>query len=155
MDQMMSPGRVLVVEDDPEFADNLESVLDELGFEVHAVATAELGLDRLLVHSYQCLLTDQVLPGRRGTEMIEAVVRAGAALPCVLVTALDDDDVVHEAISNGAFAVICKGTHAWLDELISVLARVTHPRSGVMLKSERATFDADAADHEIAPARPA
>lgn len=128
----MSPGRVLVVEDDPDFADNLESLLGDLGFEVHAVESAELGLDRLLEHSYQCLVADQLLPGRRGTEMIEAVFRAGASLPCVLVTALDDPEVLEEALSNGAYAVIRKGTRDWLDELVAVLSRVAHPRSGIM-----------------------
>lgn len=139
-DQRAGPSRVLVVESDPRLLQELASMIDKLGFEVHVATTAEQGLDRLLEYGYVCLVTGQGLPDRRGTEMIEAVLRAGATLPCVLVADFQEADV-EQALASGAFAVIRTGSRYWAEELPAVVARAAQPRSGTLWKVDPAAAD--------------
>ncbi|MEB2310822.1 MAG: response regulator [Sorangiineae bacterium] len=137
---VMSEGddtnRVLVVASEHGTADAVASALGALGFEAHVVSSAEQAFDRLLAQGYRWLLADEGLPGRRGTEVIEAVIRAGASLPCVLL--IEDDDLadVDGALASGASFVVRKNTPSWLDELIAVSSLISPPTSGVMRKAE-------------------
>jgi CheY-like chemotaxis protein len=68
-------GRIVVVEDDDSVARVARRILEREGFQVWTADTAEGGLDILAEVDADLLLTDLVLPGLSGRELVD---RAGA-----------------------------------------------------------------------------
>ena len=83
-----SPGRILVVEDDPEAAGYLLHVLrNRGGFEVTHIADPAAALDRARAEHWDLVLTDVEMPGMTGIELLEAVREIAPQLPVAVVTA--------------------------------------------------------------------
>src|SRR5260370_15304450 len=78
---------ILVVEDEAKMRRLLELRLGEEGFVVHSAADAETGLQLLVREKPDLVVTDLRLPGMSGLEFLQAVKRANAALPIVVMTA--------------------------------------------------------------------
>ncbi len=55
-----------------------------------------------------CLLLDLQMPGLSGTDVQRALIRAGANIPVIIITALDSPDVREECMRDGAVAYPCK-----------------------------------------------
>ena len=83
------PSRILVVEDDERSRRLLVDVLGHHGFEVVAVETGELGLERTLERLPDAVLLDIQLPGINGFEVLWKLrqVAGGRRVPILAVTA--------------------------------------------------------------------
>jgi DNA-binding response OmpR family regulator len=79
--------RVLMVEDDDAIAEPLARGLEREGFEVHRSAT---GADALAADAYDVVLLDLGLPDVDGFEVCRRL-RAGSAVPIIVVTARSDE----------------------------------------------------------------
>lgn len=90
---MSEPARILVVDDMPMNIKLLRDLLLVRGYEVETAESGEAALE--LVRSWQpdLVLLDIIMPGMSGYEVCETLRAAPstAALPIVLVTALDPD----------------------------------------------------------------
>ena len=112
-DSVSGLPRVLLVEDDADLRAYLSRLLARDGWAVQAVATAESGLAALTAESgpvVDLVLTDLMLPGRSGLELV-ASLRADPALgrlPVVILTARGGPDAAVEGISLGADDYITK-----------------------------------------------
>jgi CheY-like chemotaxis protein len=85
---MSSPGRILVVEDDPDAALFAVHVLTTRGhFEVTHTADPAVALRLAGSEDWDLVLTDFQLPGMSGLELLDALRELAPALPVALVTA--------------------------------------------------------------------
>jgi DNA-binding response OmpR family regulator len=100
----MTPVRILVIEDEPEIADNLRALLAAKG---HKVVTCMEGLDgvaRARKEPFDLLLLDVMLPRMSGFDVCK-LLRADpktAKLKIVMVTGLGRMGDVEEAFRAGA-----------------------------------------------------
>ena len=105
--------RILLVEDDADLRGYLTRLLTRDGWAVLAVDSAESGLAALTAepdNAVDLLLTDLMLPGRSGLELV-ADVRATSALrrlPIIILTARGGPDAAAEGMSVGADDYITK-----------------------------------------------
>jgi FixJ family two-component response regulator len=99
---------VAVVEDDPSMRRSLQRLLAAHGFAVETFASAEAFLGDLPVCRSACALFDIDLPGMSGLELHHRINAAGATLPVIFITALDDDVLEQAAIGSGCVAYIRK-----------------------------------------------
>ena len=112
-DSGSGPPSVLLVEDDGDLRAYLTRLLTRDGWAVRAVADAESGLAALTTGSgaaVDLVLTDLMLPGRSGLELV-AELRANPALgrlPIVILTARGGPDAAVEGMSAGADDYITK-----------------------------------------------
>ncbi len=108
----MGAMRLLVVEDDPLFADNLCSVLAaEPEIVVTGVfASAEEALAAMAECSPDLLLTDIGLPGMSGTELIRRAKEILPGLEIMVLTVFDDRDTIFAALKAGASGYILKSS---------------------------------------------
>jgi class 3 adenylate cyclase len=99
-----SPGRILVVDDNPPNLKLLGDLLAFHGYEVEAVADGESALASLRRGDFDLLLLDVLMPGLDGYEVCRAVRDdpALAALPVVMVTALEDREDRVRGLEAGA-----------------------------------------------------
>jgi LmbE family N-acetylglucosaminyl deacetylase/ActR/RegA family two-component response regulator len=92
-------GRVLVVEDDPDAARFVVSVLrGRGGFDVIHTADPAAALNRVSAESWDLVLTDVEMPGMTGLEMLESLRRVAPDLPVAVVTA-------HATLDNAVTAL--------------------------------------------------
>ncbi len=99
---------ILIVEDEPKMLRLLEMSLAEEGFATHAAPDAETGLKLLRQQKVDLVLTDLKLPGMNGLEFLQAVKRANAAIPVVVMTAYGTVETAVEAMKAGASDYVLK-----------------------------------------------
>ena len=98
-----SPGRILVVEDDPEAAAYVLHVLRQRGgFEVTHIAAPAAALDRARAERWDLVLTDVEMPGMSGLELLQALRRASPDLPVAVLTAHASFDNAIRALRDHA-----------------------------------------------------
>jgi DNA-binding NtrC family response regulator len=99
---------ILIVEDEPKMRRLLELNLGEEGFTTHAAADAESGLKILNREKIDLVVTDLKLPGMNGLDFLQAIKRADAALPVVIMTAHGSVETAVEAMKMGASDYVLK-----------------------------------------------
>jgi two-component system OmpR family response regulator/two-component system response regulator MprA len=81
--------RLLLVEDDPHVASFVRQGLSEEGYVVEWAATGREGQRRALAEAFDALVLDVRLPDGSGVEVCREVRRHDAAVPVLMLTALD------------------------------------------------------------------
>lgn len=81
--------RILVVEDDPDLAKMLSRILGHDGYSVATVSDGEAALRHLETEPADLLITDLMMPGMEGEELLlELRRREGhGAIPVILISA--------------------------------------------------------------------
>ncbi len=106
----MKQASVLVVEDnDPEREITVETLREE-GFAVEEAPVAKRALELLGLGQYDVVLTDLMMPGMSGEELLDKVRTAYPATQVVLITAHGTIDSAVKAMKNGAFHYLIKPT---------------------------------------------
>ncbi len=87
----MSGHRVLVVDDDPDIVDYLQSFLEDEGYEVGSAADSVTALEELDRFEPDVVLLDVLLPGRSGLDLLVSIRRSlrWGETPLVVVTGND------------------------------------------------------------------
>jgi len=99
---------LLIVEDEPRMQRLLELNLADEGFTIHTAPSAEAALDRLRQEKVDLVLTDLRLPGMSGLDFLQAVKRASASLPVVVMTAYGSVETAVDAMKAGASDYVLK-----------------------------------------------
>ena len=81
--------RLLIVEDEPKVARFVERGLREEHFAVDVAVDGEAGLDLALVHDYDLVVLDVMLPKKDGFEVLEALRAAKRPCKVLMLTARD------------------------------------------------------------------
>lgn len=117
VDRTAQPGggsRVMVVEDDADLRAYLTRLLTADGFQVTAMAAAETALSAVVTDdgspATDLVLTDVMLPGRSGLELVAELRADGATgrLPILVLTARGSADAAAEGMAVGADDYITK-----------------------------------------------
>ena len=95
---------ISIVEDDEPFRESMRKLVTVLGFTVEAFASATDFLKSPLVAETDCLVADVQMPGMTGVELHKHLVKAGRAIPTILVTAYPNEAVRNRALKEG---VVC------------------------------------------------
>jgi two-component system, response regulator PdtaR len=101
-------GKILVVDDHVDLADNLAEILENAGYQAVVADSAEAALDRLERNDIAALITDYRLPGLNGAELILEIRRRGSPIPAVVMSAFTDDQTIDRASRAGALEVLPK-----------------------------------------------
>ena len=128
---MTLPGKILIVDDHYDLAENLAEILDNAGYQTATAASAEVGLERVARGDIAALITDYRLPGRNGAQLIAELRRRGIDIPAVVMSAFTDDLTIHDSRASGALAVLSKPVA--LDQLLSLVAEVGKQGAVVLL----------------------
>jgi len=92
---MLTPPRVLVVDDERYIRGLLSELLSVWGCETDLAASGTEGLRLFKQKSYDLVLTDYVMPGGSGLELVENVRNSDAAIGVIMLTASGADLDVH------------------------------------------------------------
>jgi len=106
----MKKASVLVVEDNDLERQITVEILREEGFAVEEAAGGKRALDLLALGSFDVVLTDLVMPGMSGEELLATIRPTYPATQVVMVTAHGTIDSAVKAMKAGAFYYLTKPT---------------------------------------------
>jgi DNA-binding NtrC family response regulator len=95
-------GSVLIIDDEAEIRESLETLLELEGFEVQSAASGEDGLLRLGERAFDLVLLDLALPGRDGMEILAEIHTHDSRLPVIMITAYGTVENAVRAMQSGA-----------------------------------------------------
>lgn len=104
----MAKARVLAVDDQRYFREQIEGLLSEEGYEVRTASSAREALHVLERESFDVVVTDLVMPGVVGTELVAKIKLLLPEQEIVMVTGVVDVKTAVEAMKQGATDYILK-----------------------------------------------
>src|SRR5262245_43164015 len=102
------PPVVFIVEDDPSFRTFLMRLVDILGLQTQAFATAEEFLRGARLDTPGCLILDVMMPGLSGLELQRELSLAHVPLPVIFITGHGDIPMSVQAMKAGAVSFLTK-----------------------------------------------
>jgi putative two-component system response regulator len=123
-------SRILAIDDEDVIRMLVVEILESVGHEVVGAESAEHALDLLDHDEFDLIVSDVVMPGLSGLELLEAARRRQASLPVVLVTGAGTYETLSQALTRGAAGLVTKPfAHADLQTAVSdALERASRTR---------------------------
>ena len=95
-------GRVLVIDDEADIRESLETLLSLEGYGVDLAQNAAEGLRALDSRGYDLVLLDLMMPDRSGMEVLREVRERDHETPIFLITAYGSVEAAVDALKSGA-----------------------------------------------------
>ncbi|MCX7982173.1 MAG: sigma-54 dependent transcriptional regulator [Syntrophales bacterium] len=124
-------ARILLVDDDPSTRTYIKEVLEEKEYEVTAVKNGMEAIEALGDGDFDLIITDLMMPGMDGFELIRHIRALGREVVVIIMTAYGSTDRAVEAMHLGAFDFISKPVKPDL-----ILMTVARAISWMQLKKE-------------------
>ncbi len=126
----MTKPLILVVDDD---RDMRESVVELLQFNNHytidSAIHGEDALRKLAGKNFNAIVSDVKMPIMDGLQLLSQVKKLYPDIPFIIMSAHGDIAMAVEAIENGAYYFIEKGTDSFIDRVETIVQRALEVRS--------------------------
>ena len=101
-------ARILIVEDEETLRESLKRVLIKEGYAVDSVGSSESAFRTIQTCSYDVIITDVILPGLSGMELLKKCKTSNEDLIVIIITAYATIESAVEAVKNGAYEYLVK-----------------------------------------------
>lgn len=125
----MNTLRVLIVDDDQDFAESMAEVLEAQGHACELVFSGEEAVRRFGEEDFDIAFMDVKLPGKNGVESFLEIRKLKPHARVVMMTGYSVEQLLKQASDNGALGILHKPIA--LDDVFKILAE-TKP-SGIVL----------------------
>ena len=105
---MAALPKILLVDDEERFRNNLKKMLTAEGFEVSAAASGEAALEELARQPYDVILLDMRMPGMDGLATLTAIKERHPDPEVIILTGHASVDAAAEIIRLGAVEFLLK-----------------------------------------------
>src|SRR5947207_5977627 len=95
-------SRILLVDDDPNTLASLARAFRLEGHEATVCDNADRALDLARTHKFDMILSDVVMPGKNGIELLGELKTAGVAAPVVMISGQANVEMAVKATRLGA-----------------------------------------------------
>jgi EAL domain-containing protein (putative c-di-GMP-specific phosphodiesterase class I) len=127
-------GRVLIVEDDRRLQEVFADVLADEGFDVNLASDGAGALRALEGGVFDVVLSDVVMPGGTGVDLLRAVRERDLDVPVVLVTGNPSVETAVQAVEMGALHYLVKPVSRL--DLVRAVTRAARLRKLAAVKRE-------------------
>lgn len=94
--------KIVLIDDDFIILSTTKKFLENEGFEVAEFMEANEGMQHLTENDADLLICDIMMPFMSGIEILDAVKKLNPELPVILISALDQREVILTAFKSGA-----------------------------------------------------
>ena len=109
MEKDLYSAKILIVDDEESIRQTFEIFLTAEGYQfVKTVATFDEAMEALGQTKYDLIISDIVLIGPCGTELLRKIREAGVECPVVMITGFPNLESATESVRHGAFDYISK-----------------------------------------------
>jgi two-component system OmpR family response regulator len=145
-----APGRVLVVDDEPNIVDVISMALRYQGFEVSSAGTGADALSAVASFRPQVMVLDVMLPDMEGFEVAQRLGAQRGAVPIIFLTARDATEDKLRGLTTGGDDYMTKPFS--LEELVARIRNVLRRTAGTEADDGRLVFEdlvLDEDTHEV------
>ncbi|KAF5066814.1 Regulatory protein AtoC [anaerobic digester metagenome] len=100
--------RVLILDDETDFAEELKEFLQLRDFEVYTANTPGEGFESLRRRPYDLMILDIKLPGMSGLDILQQVKKLYPSMEVIMISGHGDMDTVIQAMRDGAIDYLRK-----------------------------------------------
>ncbi len=138
----MSKARILAVDDQRYFRELIEGLLGDAGYEVQTASSGEEALHILEREDFDIVMTDLVMPGIDGCELVGRIKERRPEQDIVMVTGVVDVKTAVDAMKQGAVDYILKpfDRGALTDSIEKILNQRRLRREHAQLMQENLEF---------------
>lgn len=131
-----SRGRILIIDDEADIRESLETLLDLEGYQVEQAQNGAEGLRMLEQSNYDLVLLDLMMPDRSGMDVLREVRERDQDTPICMITAYGSVEVAVNALKAGAQDYFSKpwDNEKLLIEIERLIARRRLERENTQLK---------------------
>jgi two-component system copper resistance phosphate regulon response regulator CusR len=94
--------KILLIEDEPKTVQSLKQGLEENNYDVSIAYDGQMGKQLALVHTYQLIVSDIIIPGINGLDLCRELRAQGIQTPILMLTALSTTDDKLNGFEAGA-----------------------------------------------------
>ncbi len=132
----MKKLKILVVDDDQDFAENMADTLELKGYEVQLAFNGEDAIKKFKEEDYDIAFMDIKLPGMNGVESFLEIRKLKPHAKVVMMTAYSVKQLLEEAVKNGALGVLNKPFD--IKQMLEMLERIKP--HGILVADDDADF---------------
>ncbi len=104
----MKDARILLVDDEVVFANNMSKLLTRRGYKVTAVNSGDAALQALMENAFDLVVLDLKMPGMDGLATMHEMRKLGLFIEVLILTGHGSIDTALEAIQLGAYDYVTK-----------------------------------------------
>jgi DNA-binding NtrC family response regulator len=129
-------GSVLIIDDEAEIRESLQTLLEMEGYDVELAATGQQGLNRIGQRSFDLVLLDLALPDRNGMDILAEAHAQDPGLSVIMITAYGTVENAVKAMQSGAANFIQKpwDNEKLLADVRAAVARHKAEEENIQLK---------------------
>ena len=120
------PTDILMVDDEAAIRELLDSILSRRGYRCDTAGSAEEALKKMERKQYEVVLTDIVMPGMSGVDLLHRIKKKSAETAVIMISALSNLDVTIRSLKLGAYDYITKPFRA--EEVLVAIDRALEKR---------------------------
>ena len=105
---MEKTAKILVIDDERRICHNVKKILSKNNYEVTHAESAQDALDKMATESFSLMISDIVMPGMNGLELLKLVKNQWPLTKALMMTAYASTDTAVKAIRLGAMDYIPK-----------------------------------------------
>jgi len=102
------PLSILITDDDRDFRETLRGVFEPAGYRTYLAEDGEEALSIVSVTDIHVVLLDMHMPKLTGLETLRRVKQIKVIVPCILMSASADENLIRQALGAQAFSVLAK-----------------------------------------------
>ena len=162
----MKKIKLLIVDEQSKHRDYFKGLLKEsdLTFEIDEANTSLLTLDKLKDNDYDCVLSNYLIPGVSGLDVIKNARGFGVQTPFILFAIYGNADLAEELIKRGVAAYLLRDewnletlqykinavlSEEWRDEVKSDNAKIKKQKICELMSSPPQNIDSDKTIDEV------
>jgi DNA-binding NtrC family response regulator len=123
----MKNARILLVDDETVFANNMSKLLTRRGYQVTAVNGGDAALRSLMDNPFEVMVLDLKMPGMDGIAVLHEMKKLGLITEVLVLTGHGSIDTALEAIQLGAYDYLTKPCE--IAELVSKIEAALERRN--------------------------
>lgn len=127
-----SIARILIVDDEPDITHLFDNYLTDLGYDVTAAVTPELAIELFEKENFDVAVLDINMPRISGLKLLEQFKETSPELIVIMVSAIQDTDIVVKCIQHGAYDYLAKP----IIDLNQLQIRISRGLSEKQIRSE-------------------
>jgi CBS domain-containing protein len=162
----MKKIRLLIVDEQSNHREFFKDLLKEsdLCFEIDEANTSLLALDKLKENGFDCVLSNHIIPGVSGLDVMNYAKGLGVQTPFILFTIYGNADLAEELIKRGVAAFLLRDewnletlqykinavlSEEWRDDVKSDDAKIKNQKIGELMSSPPHNIDSDKTIDEV------
>jgi DNA-binding NtrC family response regulator len=130
---------ILIADDEEGLRFSLASILEMEGYSVQTAGDGFEALELVKKNAFDIAFFDIRMPGMNGVEAFKKIKEIGSEIIVVMMTAYAMNDLIKEAIKEGAFACISKPFE--IEDVINTVKEISGKKTGLVISKNSDTKD--------------